>query len=79
MDRHILKQHGEEYMTNEKLLLERYRQALRELSIAQNHFEFCEPAYIYGAIDDLDYAEKTLDRILKELRREKLDASISKT
>ncbi len=66
-------------MNNEKLLLERYRQALRELSIAQNHFEYCESAFICSAIDDLDYAEKTLDRILKELRCEKLDAPISKT
>ena len=66
-------------MNNEKLLLERYRQALRELSIAQNHFEYCESAFIDGAIDDLNHAEKALDRILKELRCEKLDAPISKT
>ena len=66
-------------MNNEKLLLKRYRQALRELSIAQNHFEYCEPAFICYAIDDLDLAEKALNVILKEIRREKLDTSISKT
>ncbi len=66
-------------MNNEKWLLERYRQALREITIAQNHFECCEPAYIDCAIDDLVHAEKALDRILKEMRCEKLDTPISKT
>lgn len=66
-------------MNNEKWLFERYRQALREITIAQNHFEFCEPDYIDCAIDDLVHAEKTSDRILKEIRNEKLDTSISKT
>ena len=64
-------------MNNEKWLLERYRQALRELTIAQNHFEYCGPAFISGAIDDLNHAEKTLARILKEIRNEELDAAIS--
>lgn len=79
MVRHILKQHGEENMNNEELLFERYRQALQELQVARNHFEYCGAAYIDGAIDDLNHAEKALDRILKELRREKLDTPISKT
>lgn len=79
MGRHILKQHGEEYMNNEELLFEKYRQALQELQVARNHFEYCGAAYIDGAIDDLNHAEKALDRILKELRREKLDTPISKT
>lgn len=48
-------------MNNEKWLFERYRQALREITIAQNHFEFCEPDYIDCAIDDLVHAEKTFD------------------
>lgn len=64
-------------MNNEKWLLERYRQALRELAIAQNHFEHCGPTFISIAIDDLNHAEKTLDRILKEIRHEELDAAIS--
>lgn len=66
-------------MNNEKWLFERYRQALREITIAQNHFEFCESDYIDCAIDDLVHAEKAFDRILKEIRNEKLDTSISKT
>lgn len=66
-------------MDHEKWLVERYRQALREFQIARNHFEYCGAAYIDGAIDDLNHAEKALDRILKELRREKLDTPISKT
>ena len=66
-------------MNHEKWLVERYRQALRELQVARNHFEYCGAAYIDGAIDDLNRAEKALARILKELRREKLDTPISKT
>lgn len=66
-------------MNYEKWLLKRYRQALRELSVARNHFEYCEPAFVCNAIDDLDCAEKALDRILKELRCEKLDAPVFKT
>ena len=66
-------------MNNEELLFEKYRQALQELQVARNHFEYCGAAYIDGAIDDLNHAEKALDRILKELRREKLYTPISKT
>ena len=64
-------------MNHEKWLVERYRQALRELRIAQNHFEYCGPAYIDGAIDDLNHAEKAFGRILKELRNGDVVSSIS--
>lgn len=55
-------------MDHEKWLVERYRSALREYEIAQNHFEYCELAYVDYAIDDLIYAEKNFKRALKELR-----------
>lgn len=55
-------------MKHEEWLFERYRDALREYKLAQNHFSYCEPAFIDGAIDDLVYAEKNLNRIIKELR-----------
>ena len=66
-------------MNHEKWLVERYRQALRELQVARNHFEYCGAAYIDGAIDDLNHAEKTLERVLKEMRDGNMDASVSDT
>lgn len=63
-------------MGHEKWLVERYRRALREYEITQNHFEYCEPDFVGCAIDDLGHAERTLERILKELRHEKLDETI---
>ena len=58
---------------------EEYRQALRDLEYAENYFNFCEPRFITHAILNLCYAENRVNEILKELRREKLDTSISKT
>ena len=55
-------------MDYEKWVLERYRSALREYEIAQNHFSCCEPDFIDSAIDDLVHAEKALGRVLKELK-----------
>lgn len=66
-------------MNHEKWLVERYRQALRELQVARNHFEYCGAAYIDGAIDDLNHAEKALERVLKEMRDGNMDASVSDT
>lgn len=65
-------------MNHERLLVEKYRQALRELAIAQNHFKYCGATYIDCAIDDLNNAEKNVRRILKELRYGSLDETISK-
>lgn len=65
-------------MNHERLLVEKYRQALQELAIAQNNFEYCEFDYIDCAIDDLNNAEKNVRRILKELRYGSLDETISK-
>ena len=45
-------------MNHERLLVEKYRQALQELAIAQNHFKYCGVTYIDCAIDDLNNAEK---------------------
>lgn len=58
---------------------EEYRQALRDLKCAENYFNVCEPRFITHAILNLCYAENRVNEILKELRREKLDTSISKT
>lgn len=58
---------------------EEYRQALRDLKYAENYFNVCEPRFITHAILNLCYAENRVNEILKELRREKLDTSISKT
>lgn len=65
-------------MNHERLLVEKYRQALQELAIAQNHFEYCGATYIDCAIDDLNNAEKNVRQILKELRYGSLDETISK-
>lgn len=65
-------------MNHERLLVEKYRQALQELAIAQNHFKYCGTTYIDCAIDDLNNAEKNVRQILKELRYGSLDETISK-
>lgn len=66
-------------MNNEERIKSGFKGDLKELEIAWNHFEFCEPEFIDCAIDDLVHAEKAFDRILKEIRNEKLDTSIFKT
>lgn len=58
---------------------EEYRQAMRELKYAENYFNVCESRFIHHAILNLCYAENRVEEILKELRRENLDTSISKT
>ena len=65
-------------MNHEKWMVERYRQALQELAIAQNHFKYCGATYIDCAIDDLNNAEKNVRQILKELRYGSLDETIPK-
>ena len=59
--------------------LEEYRQACRDLKYAEDYFNVCEPRFITHAILNLCYAENRVDEILKEMRRENLDTSISKT
>lgn len=66
-------------MNNEERIKSGFKGDLKELEIAWNHFEFCEPEFIDCAIDDLVHAKKAFDRILKEIRNEKLDTSIFKT
>ena len=66
-------------MNNDERIKSGLKGDLKELEIAWNHFEFCEPEFIDCAIDDLVHAEKAFNRILKEIRNEKLDTSISKT
>ena len=58
---------------------EEYRQALRDLKYAENYFNVCEPRFITHAIFNLCYAENRVNEILKEMRSENLDTSISKT
>lgn len=57
-------------MNHEKTLLDKYRSALQDYKIARNHFENCEPDFVDSAIDDLIYAERNLDRVLKEIRND---------
>ena len=56
---------------------EEYRQALRDLKYAENYFNVCEPRFITHAILNLCYAENRVEKILKELRCENLDETIS--
>ena len=58
---------------------EEYRQAMRDLKYAENYFNVCESRFIPHALLNLCYAENRVEEILKELRRENLDTSISKT
>ena len=58
---------------------EEYRQAMRDLKYAENYFNVCESRFIPHAILNLCYAENRVEEVLKELRRENLDTSISKT
>ena len=57
--------------------LEEYRQALRDFRNAENYFNVCEPGFIAYAIFNLCYAENRVSEILKEIRYEELDTSIS--
>lgn len=66
-------------MNNDERIKSGLKGDLKELEIAWNYFEFCEPEYIDRAIDDLRNAEETLSGTLRRARREKLEASISKT
>lgn len=65
-------------MNYEERIKSGFKGDLKELEIAWNHFEFCEPKYIDRAIDDLRNAEEALSGILRRARHEKLDAAISK-
>lgn len=66
-------------MSHEERIKSGFKGDLKELEIAWNHFEFCEPEYIDRAIDDLRNAEEALSGTLRRARHEKLEASISKT
>ena len=66
-------------MNYEERIKSGFKGDLKELEIAWNHFEFCEPEFIDCAIDDLRNAEEALSGTLRRARHEKLDASISKT
>lgn len=66
-------------MNHEERIKSGFKGDLKELEIAWNHFEFCEPEYIDRAIDDLRNAEEALSGTVRRARCEKLDAPISKT
>ena len=66
-------------MNNDERIKSGLKGDLKELEIAWNHFEICEPEFIDCAIDDLRNAEEALSGTLRRARHEKLDASISKT
>lgn len=57
--------------------LEEYRQALRDLKYAENYFNVCESRFIPHAILNLCYAENRVEEILKELRNDDLDKTVS--
>lgn len=66
-------------MNHEGRIKSGFKGDLKELEIAWNHFEFCEPEYIDRAIDDLRNAEEALSGTLRRARHEKLDAPVFKT
>lgn len=66
-------------MNHEERIKSGLKGDLKELEIAWNHFEFCEPEFIDCAIDDLRNAEEALSGTLRRARHEKLDAPIFKT
>ena len=57
--------------------LEEYRQAYRDLKYAENYFNVCESRFIPHAILNLCYAENRVNEILKELRHDDLDKTVS--
>lgn len=57
--------------------LEEYRQACRDLKYAENYFNVCESRFIPHAILNLCYAENRVNEILKELRNDDLDKTVS--
>lgn len=65
-------------MNHEERIKSGFKGDLKELEIAWNHFEFCEPEFIDCAIDNLRNAEEALSGILRRAHHEKLDAAISK-
>lgn len=64
-------------MNNEERIKSGFKGDLKELEIAWNHFEFCEPEFIDCAIDNLRNAEEALSGIL--MRARYVDTSISET
>lgn len=64
-------------MNNEERIKSGFKGDLKELEIAWNHFEFCEPEFIDCAIDNLRNAEEVLSGIL--MRARYVDTSISET
>lgn len=64
-------------MNHEERIKSGFKGDLKELEIAWNHFEFCEPEFIDRAIDDLRNAEEALSGILMRARYDELGAPIS--
>lgn len=63
-------------MSHEERIKSGFKGDLKELEIAWNHFEFCEPEFIDCAIDNLRNAEEALSGIL--MRARYVDTPISK-
>lgn len=63
-------------MNYEERIKSGFKGDLKELEIAWNHFEFCEPEFIDRAIDNLRNAEEALSGIL--MRARYVDTPISK-
>lgn len=63
-------------MSHEERIKSGFKGNLKELEIAWNHFEFCEPEFIDCAIDNLRNAEEALSGTL--MRARYVDTPISK-
>lgn len=55
-------------MNHEERIKSGFKGDLKELEIAWNHFEFCEPEFIDRAIDNLRNAEEALSGTLMRAR-----------
>ena len=64
-------------MNHDERIKSGFKGDLKELEIAWNHFEFCEPGYIDCAIDDLRNAEEALSGTLRRAHHEELDKTLS--
>lgn len=62
-------------MNHEERIKSGFKGDLKELEIAWNHFEFCEPEFIDRAIDNLRNAEEALSGTLR--RAHYVDTPIS--
>ncbi|RDV81160.1 hypothetical protein [Ammonifex thiophilus] len=61
-------------LSEQKALLEEYRQALRARRACRCHFDFCDPEYLDAAIFALGAAERRIGALIKTAKKEKVTA-----